>query len=227
MAPPNYTRWLQQNLDQPNRFEQGRCQDNIRAEKTTSTPPVAVECHTATAWRKGCWGQDTGEYWMSLKVVFQNKQLLSLSPWYFFLNHCVALVFLLLLFLSFFFKPSMCALNKLEYAIWNFITSLVLTTVLIFFLPSDALMRHLLSAGSNVSGWPFLGTGFVLPSSENKQMGKSDDYRFAYWHLGLCFKLVHFVRNTRAPSDWFLNGLKTNRRIAAYTFIWKRMLAYL
>lgn len=28
--------------------------------------------------------------------------------------HCVALVFLLLLFLSFFFRPSMCARNKLE-----------------------------------------------------------------------------------------------------------------
>lgn len=49
---------------------------------------------------------------MSLKVVLLNKQLLS--PWHFY--HCVALVFLLLLFLSFFFKPSMCALNKLEYA---------------------------------------------------------------------------------------------------------------
>lgn len=39
------------------------------------------------------------------------------------------------------------------------------TTVLIFLLPSDALIRHLLSAGSNDSEWPFLGTGLVLPSS--------------------------------------------------------------
>lgn len=49
--------------------------------------------------------------------------------------------------------------------IWNLITSLVLTTVLIFFLPSEALRRHLLSAGSKDSDWPFLGTGLVLPSS--------------------------------------------------------------
>lgn len=40
-----------------------------------------------------------------------------------------------------------------------------LTTVLIFFLPSEALIKHLLSAGSNDSEWPFLGTGLVLPSS--------------------------------------------------------------
>lgn len=40
--------------------------------------------------------------------------------------------------------------------------------MLIFFLPSDALIRHLLSAGSNDSEWPFLGTGLVLPSSETK-----------------------------------------------------------
>lgn len=50
-----------------------------------------------------------------------------------------------------------------------------LTTVLIFFFPSEALMRHLLSAGSYVSGWPFLGTGFVLPSS-GKQTDKCSDY---------------------------------------------------
>lgn len=78
--------------------------------------------------------------------------------------HWVALVFLLLFFLSFFFSPSMWALRRLEYAIWNLITSFVLTTVLIFLLPSDALMRHLLSAGSNDSAWPFRGAGLVLPS---------------------------------------------------------------
>lgn len=31
-------------------------------------------------------------------------------------HHCVALLFLALLFLSFFFKPSMLALSKFEYA---------------------------------------------------------------------------------------------------------------
>lgn len=42
-------------------------------------------------------------------------------------RHYVALVFLLLLFLSFFFKPSMCARNKFEYACRTN-TSVVMTT---------------------------------------------------------------------------------------------------
>lgn len=43
-----------------------------------------------------------------------------------------------------------------------------LTTVLIFFFPSVALRRHLLSAGSKLSTWPLRGTGFVRPSSALK-----------------------------------------------------------
>lgn len=58
----------------------------------------------------------------------------------------------------------MLALSKFEYAIWNLFTSFELTTVLIFFFPSVALRRHLLSAGSKVSTWPLRGTGFVRPS---------------------------------------------------------------
>lgn len=40
-----------------------------------------------------------------------------------------------------------------------------LTTVLIFFFPSVALNRHLLSEGSKPSTEPFLGMGLVRPSS--------------------------------------------------------------
>lgn len=152
----------------------------------------------------------------------------------------MAFVFLLLLFLSFFLRPSMWALRRLEYAcgekvrimttgpnkkMWTTNNERILTyhleldyffggdlrqrlrnckekiclkswptpqkvqrkltTVLIFFLPSDALIRHLLSAGSNDSEWPFLGTGLVLPSSgrntSHEEMLNRKSYGVASW----------------------------------------------
>lgn len=62
-----------------------------------------------------------------------------------------------------------------------------LTTVLIFFLPSDALMRHLLSAGSKVSVWPFRGIGLVLPSS-----GKIKKKHIPFY-LVRCHSLFYFL----------------------------------
>lgn len=58
-----------------------------------------------------------------------------------------------------------------------------LTTVLIFFLPSDALMRHLLSAGSKDSVWPFRGIGLVLPSSGKEKKTS----HFTCLDVTLCF----------------------------------------
>lgn len=59
----------------------------------------------------------------------------------------------------------MGVLHKSQVGLLIILTELSLTTVLIFFFPSVALRRHLLSAGSKLSTWPLRGTGFVRPSS--------------------------------------------------------------
>lgn len=72
------------------------------------------------------------------------------------------------LFLKFHLKYG--ALNQKPLEPLIFLTwKLSLTTVLIFFFPSVALRRHLLSAGSKLSTWPLRGTGFVRPSSVLKK----------------------------------------------------------
>lgn len=156
----------------------------------------------------------TGECLMSWRGYINSAPLslvLSLSISSLHVFYCVALVFLLLLFLSFFFSPSMCALTKFEYAIWNFITSLVVITVLIFFLPSEALRRHLLSVGSKVSGFPFLGTGFVLPSYFFKVMTTLPLVRHFWKSRVSSVRNASFSNNTMF-CEWSISTLMVRTR---------------
>lgn len=81
-------------------------------------------------------------------------------------GYCVAIAF----FLGFFkrFKPFTLVFSKLEYAVLKVSTSRCSTTVEIFLLFDCARTKHLYS-GFITTGFPSRGSGFVRPSSGNRE----------------------------------------------------------